>query len=133
MLRMELHWRTLMTREQIENISDYNSDLKYKSKHLIKEQAYQSYLMNGDKESFLRSRCETALYRVKGENIIVLFEQRPHSESLNDRQSCFDSRGVKIPRMRGTASTVGRLRHYSSSGNAVATSFSSLACACISG
>jgi hypothetical protein len=40
---------------------------------------------------------------------------------------------VKIPRMRGTASTVGRLRHYSSSGNAVATSFSSLACACISG
>ena len=58
MLRMEQHWRMLMTREQIENISDYNNDLKYKSKHLIKEQAYQFYLMNGGKESFLRRRCE---------------------------------------------------------------------------
>lgn len=132
MLRMEQYRRMLMTRGQIENLSDNNNDLKYKSKHLIK-QAYQFYLMNGGKESFLRRRCGTALYRVIGENIIVLLEQRPQSESLNDRQSCFDSRGVEIPRMRGTASTVGRLRHYTSSGNAVATYFSSLASARIYG
>jgi hypothetical protein len=67
MCRMKQQWGALMTREQIEKISDYHNDMLFSQTDLIKEQAYHYYLLNDGKENFHRRRCEIALYRVTGE------------------------------------------------------------------
>jgi hypothetical protein len=67
MLRMERHWRRLITRKQMENVFDYYNNLMHTLKDLIKKQADHFYLRDGGKESFHRRRCEIALYRLIGE------------------------------------------------------------------
>ena len=67
MLRMEPHWGTLTTVEQIAGASEYVNDLFYEDDDFEKEKAYHRYIRKDGEDNFHRIRCEIALYKMIGQ------------------------------------------------------------------